>query len=107
MTIPKNSNSRDHLSPEDRSRNMAKVKQSNTAPEVLLRKMLHKAGFRFRKNVKTYLVNRILCCRNIKQSFSFTVVFGTDIIAEEAKVFHLQERSFGLKNSKKMSSEIE
>jgi DNA mismatch endonuclease (patch repair protein) len=52
MTIPKNSNSRDHLSPEDRSRNMAKVKQSNTAPEVLLRKMLHKAGFRFRKNVK-------------------------------------------------------
>jgi DNA mismatch endonuclease, patch repair protein len=41
---------RDHLSPEDRSRNMAKIKQKDTKPEILIRSLLHRSGFRFRKN---------------------------------------------------------
>ena len=53
MPIPQNlSNGRDHLSPEERSLNMSKIRQNDTTPEILLRKMLHREGFRFRKNVE-------------------------------------------------------
>lgn len=44
--------SRDRLSPEARSRNMAKVRSHDTKPEKLVRSLLHRAGFRFRKNAK-------------------------------------------------------
>ena len=46
------STGKDHLSAEERSRNMAKIKQKDSKPEVLLRSLLHRAGYRFRKNVK-------------------------------------------------------
>jgi DNA mismatch endonuclease (patch repair protein) len=42
----------DHLTPEKRSWNMAQIKGKDTRPEVLVRSMLHRAGYRFRKNVK-------------------------------------------------------
>ena len=38
----------DTISPELRSRNMAAIKCSNTKPEILVRKLLHALGFRFR-----------------------------------------------------------
>lgn len=38
----------DHLSKEKRSANMAKIKSSNTKPELRVRSLLHKLGFRFR-----------------------------------------------------------
>lgn len=38
----------DILTPEKRSWNMARIKGKNTKPEVLLRSLLHQAGFRFR-----------------------------------------------------------
>ncbi|HEY7811269.1 MAG TPA: very short patch repair endonuclease [Allosphingosinicella sp.] len=38
----------DHLTPEQRSRNMSRIRGSNTKPELAVRKMLHRAGFRFR-----------------------------------------------------------
>jgi DNA mismatch endonuclease (patch repair protein) len=43
----------DHLTPEERSRNMSKIRGTETAPERAVRSMLHRAGYRFRKNVKT------------------------------------------------------
>ena len=33
---------------EQRSRNMARVKNKNTAPEILVRSLLHRMGYRFR-----------------------------------------------------------
>lgn len=45
--------SKDHLSPQQRSRQMAKVTSKDTKPEKLVRSILHKEGFRFRKNVKS------------------------------------------------------
>ena len=36
------------LNPEQRSRNMAAVKNKNTAPEIIVRKTLHRLGYRFR-----------------------------------------------------------
>ncbi|RMD95836.1 MAG: DNA mismatch endonuclease Vsr [Bacteroidetes bacterium] len=42
----------DTVSPEVRSRMMAAIKSRDTKPEVVVRSFLHKAGFRFRKNVK-------------------------------------------------------
>jgi DNA mismatch endonuclease, patch repair protein len=38
----------DRLSPAERSRQMARIRGANTAPEIHLRKGLHRAGFRFR-----------------------------------------------------------
>ncbi len=43
---------RDHLTPEGRSRNMAKIGPKDTKPEKIVRSLLHRAGFRFRKNVQ-------------------------------------------------------
>lgn len=42
----------DHLSKEKRSENMAKIKSSNTKPELRVRSLLHNLGFRFRLNRK-------------------------------------------------------
>ena len=36
------------LNPEQSSRNMAAVKNKNTAPEIIVRKTLHRLGYRFR-----------------------------------------------------------
>lgn len=38
----------DILTPEKRSWNMSRIKGKNTKPEILLRSLLHQAGFRFR-----------------------------------------------------------
>ncbi len=40
----------DIKSPEARSRNMAKIKCSNTTPEVYIRTLLFRRGMRYRKN---------------------------------------------------------
>lgn len=45
----------DVLTPEQRHRNMAAIRSNNTKPEQLLRSLLWRAGFRFRKNVRTLL----------------------------------------------------
>lgn len=38
----------DHLSPEKRSWNMSRIRGCNTSPEILLRKILHRLGLRYR-----------------------------------------------------------
>jgi DNA mismatch endonuclease (patch repair protein) len=42
----------DKLTPEKRSWNMSRIKGQNTAPELAVRKVLHKAGYRFRLHRK-------------------------------------------------------
>jgi DNA mismatch endonuclease, patch repair protein len=42
----------DTLSSERRSWNMSRIKGQNTGPEVRLRSLLHRAGFRFRLHAK-------------------------------------------------------
>lgn len=42
----------DKLNTEQRSKNMAAVKGKNTTPEIRVRKMLHKMGYRFRLHRK-------------------------------------------------------
>ena len=36
------------MSPEQRSAHMSKIRSKNTRPEILLRKMVHREGFRYR-----------------------------------------------------------
>lgn len=38
----------DHLPPVERSRNMAAIKGKNTSPEIVVRQVVHKLGYRFR-----------------------------------------------------------
>ena len=40
----------DHLTKEKRSWNMRQIKNQHTKPEVLIRSLLHRAGYRFRIN---------------------------------------------------------
>ena len=42
----------DHLSPEERSWNMSRIKSKNTKPEKTVRSTLHKMGYRFRLHRK-------------------------------------------------------
>lgn len=42
----------DHLTPEERSRNMAAIRSKNTKPELIVRSLLHRQGFRFRLHKK-------------------------------------------------------
>lgn len=42
----------DKVTPEQRSRNMAAVKNKNTSPEIHVRKALHSMGYRFRLHRK-------------------------------------------------------
>ena len=42
----------DHLSPQQRSKNMAAIRNKNTKPEIIVRKGLWKRGFRYRLNHK-------------------------------------------------------
>ena len=43
----------DIKSPEERSRNMAKIRSKDTAPEEYFRKVLFRQGYRYRKNVNS------------------------------------------------------
>ena len=38
----------DRFTPEERSRIMARIKGKNTKPEILVRRLLHRMGYRFR-----------------------------------------------------------
>ena len=42
----------DNLTPQRRSWNMGRIKSGNTAPELLVRSILHRAGYRFRLHRK-------------------------------------------------------
>lgn len=42
----------DTHSPEQRKKNMSAIRGKDTKPEVIIRKELHKRGYRYRKNVK-------------------------------------------------------
>ncbi|MEE1573813.1 MAG: DNA mismatch endonuclease Vsr, partial [Candidatus Neomarinimicrobiota bacterium] len=42
----------DRLTKEKRSWNMSRIKGKDTKPEIIVRSILHKAGFRFRLNRK-------------------------------------------------------
>lgn len=43
----------DFLSPEQRSNLMRQIKSTNTSPELYVRTLLHRAGYRYRLHVKT------------------------------------------------------
>lgn len=43
----------DNHTPEQRSRNMSAVRGKNTKPEIVVRRWLHAAGYRFRLHVAT------------------------------------------------------
>ena len=42
----------DHLTPTRRRWNMSRIKSKNTTPEMRVRSMLHRAGYRFRLHVE-------------------------------------------------------
>jgi DNA mismatch endonuclease (patch repair protein) len=49
--MSQNPSSKDHLSSEERSELMSRINSTETKPEQRARSLLHRAGYRFRKNV--------------------------------------------------------
>jgi DNA mismatch endonuclease (patch repair protein) len=43
----------DNLTPQQRSFTMSRIRSKNTAPELVIRRLLHARGLRFRKHVST------------------------------------------------------
>jgi len=43
---------RDRLTPARRSWNMSRIRGKNTSPEIIVRKLLHRMGYRFRLHVR-------------------------------------------------------
>lgn len=43
----------DNLTPAQRKKAMSSVQQQNTKPEIIVRSILHRLGFKFRKNVSS------------------------------------------------------
>src|SRR2546428_10323348 len=43
---------RDRLTPARRSWNMSRIRGKNTSPEIVVRKLLHRMGYRFRLHVR-------------------------------------------------------
>tara|TARA_B100000945_G_C20141339_1_gene484047 strand:+ start:192 stop:629 length:438 start_codon:yes stop_codon:yes gene_type:complete len=56
----------DHLSPEKRSWNMARIRSKNTKPEVAVRKYLYSKGFRYRLYAKDVNGKPDLCNKRKK-----------------------------------------
>ncbi|QEN07330.1 DNA mismatch endonuclease Vsr [Oceanispirochaeta crateris] len=53
----------DHLSQLERSQNMSRIRSSDTKPEIIVRSVLHRLGYRFRlfgKVNKCYIKNGVL-----------------------------------------------
>src|ERR1043166_596306 len=48
---------RDRLTKERRSWNMSRIRSKNTTPELRVRSLLHKMGFRFRLHVRIPLIS--------------------------------------------------
>ncbi len=42
----------DHLTPDKRSWNMSRIRSKNTRPELIVRKMLHNSGIRYRLHAR-------------------------------------------------------
>lgn len=60
----------DTLTPEERSRNMSKIRSRDTKPEEYIRKLLYSEGYRYRKNYR-----KIEGCPDIWMSRFNTAVF--------------------------------
>ena len=50
---------RDRLTKERRSWNMSRIRGKNTSPELVVRKLLHRMGYRFRLHVRIPFVERL------------------------------------------------
>ncbi len=69
----------DFLSPEERSARMSRIRGKDTKPELSLRKVLHRLGFRYRLQ-QTFKESQILYFPSTRQWFSSTTVSGTGIL---------------------------
>jgi len=56
----------DNLTPEQRKKNMQNIKNKDTKPEIILRKMLWSKGIRYRKNIKNVLGKPDICIKKYK-----------------------------------------
>jgi G:T-mismatch repair DNA endonuclease (very short patch repair protein) len=70
---------RDRLTKQRRSWNMSRIRGKNTSPELIVRKLLHRMGYRFRLHVRIPIGNR-------PRSPSFVLVL--EIFRARSSIFH-------------------
>ena len=79
-----------------RSWNMSRIKGKNTKPELLLRSLLHRTGFRFRLHDKKLPGKPISYCRATKLSYLLMDVSGIGIRAADMPILQNPGRSSGI-----------
>jgi len=67
---------KDKLTKERRSWNMSRIKGKNTKPEILVRSLLHKLGYRFRLHGKKLPGKPDMVLPKYKTVILFTAVSG-------------------------------
>ena len=80
----------DNKTPEARSLNMKAVTGKNTKPEMFVRSLLHKSGFRFSLHKKGLPGSPDLCMPKYKTVFSLTAVSGISIRVAKKQLFPKQ-----------------
>ena len=71
----------DNLTAEQRKRNMSAIKSRHTKPEIIVRSIIHRLGFRFRLHDKKLPGKPDIVLPKKKKSSSFTAVSGTSTTA--------------------------
>ena len=78
---------------------MSRIRGKNTKPERIVRSMLHAMGYRFRVHKKDLPGKPDITLPKHKKSFSFTVVFGTDIRTAHGQKGQPATRNSGMPKS--------
>jgi DNA mismatch endonuclease Vsr len=98
----------DKLTPDRRSRNMGNIRSKDTTPEIIVRKVTHRLGYRFRLHRKDLPGKPDLVFPARKKSFLFMGVFGISMKTLVAKSLgnQNQEETIGFQSYREMSREI-
>ena len=96
----------DHLSTAERSVLMGRIANRDTAPEVRVRRLLHRLGFQFRRPIGAICQARPTSCfRGIVSPSLFMVASGTVIPAAVARLRQSRTLIAGQPNSKRSGTD--
>ena len=96
----------DIVSKEIRSRMMSGIKGKNTQPEIMVRKLLHAQGFRYRLHVKSLPGKPDIVLKSTKSVYLYTAVSGIDIVNVNTLQHLLPEQNSGPRNLDRHKPEI-
>jgi len=84
----------DKLTPQQRSENMRRIRSKDMEPELEVRRLVHRLGYRFRLHDTNLPANPTSFSVPAEKLSKFTVAFGISIIPLHAKSLESQNQIF-------------